>query len=55
MSESDGEGRGGKPGLSRRGFLTSMGAGAVTAVIPAHLAGSPIPVRYLSVEGLFDA
>ncbi len=41
MSKSNGDSPDEKKGFSRRGFLTSMGAGAVTVALPARLAGEP--------------
>ena len=43
MSRTNGGSSGEEKGVSRRGFLTSMGAGAVTVAIPARLAGEPPP------------
>ena len=41
MSPSNGDGRDEKQGVSRRGFLSSMGVGAVSVALPTHLAGEP--------------
>ena len=41
MSASEGGSRDGSPGLSRRGFLSSLGAGAVTAALPVPLSAPP--------------
>jgi xanthine dehydrogenase YagT iron-sulfur-binding subunit len=43
MSDANDPTRDAKAGVSRRGFLTSMGAGAVTVALPAKLAGAPPP------------
>ncbi len=43
MSASEGGSRDGSSGLSRRGFLSSVGAGAVTAALPARLTAAPSP------------
>jgi xanthine dehydrogenase YagT iron-sulfur-binding subunit len=42
MSAPEGGPRDGRPGLSRRGFLSSVGVGAVTAALPIRLP-TPIP------------
>jgi xanthine dehydrogenase YagT iron-sulfur-binding subunit len=43
MSASEGGSRDGRSGLSRRGFLSSVGAGAVTAALPIRLPAAPPP------------
>jgi len=43
MSASQGGSRDGSSGLSRRGFLSSVGAGAVTAALPVRLPADPAP------------
>lgn len=43
MSASQGGSRDGGSGLSRRGFLSSVGAGAVTAALPVRLPAPPPP------------
>ncbi|HSW29871.1 MAG TPA: (2Fe-2S)-binding protein [Longimicrobiales bacterium] len=43
MSASKGGSRDDSPGLSRRGFLSSVGASAVTAALPVHLPAAPPP------------
>jgi xanthine dehydrogenase YagT iron-sulfur-binding subunit len=43
MSASEGGSRDGSSGLSRRGFLSSVGAGAVTAALPVRLPAPPPP------------
>lgn len=43
MSASEDGSRDGTPGLSRRGFLSSLGAGAVTAALPVRLPAPPPP------------
>ena len=51
MSDSSDPTREGKKGFSRRGFLTSMGAGAVTVALPARLAGEPPPAAQVIQDG----
>ena len=51
MSDSTDPTRGAKEGVSRRGFLTSMGAGAVTVALPAKLAGEPPPAPQVVQDG----
>ncbi len=41
MSDPTGPKKDEQKGVSRRGFLTSMGAGAVTVALPTRLAGAP--------------
>jgi xanthine dehydrogenase YagT iron-sulfur-binding subunit len=43
MSASQGGSRDGSPGLSRRGFLSSVGVGAVSAALPVRLPTPPPP------------
>jgi xanthine dehydrogenase YagT iron-sulfur-binding subunit len=43
MSASQGGSRDGGSGLTRRGFLSSVGAGAVTAALPVRLPAEPAP------------
>lgn len=43
MSASEGGSRDGKSGLSRRGFLSSVGASAAAAALPVHLPAAPPP------------
>ncbi len=43
MSTSNADGSDGNRGVSRRGFLSSMGVGAVSMALPTELAGTPPP------------
>jgi xanthine dehydrogenase YagT iron-sulfur-binding subunit len=51
MSDANDPTRDAKAGVSRRGFLTSMGAGAVTVALPAKLAGEPPPPPQVVQDG----
>jgi len=51
MSDSPDPTREAKQGVSRRGFLTSMGAGAVTVALPAQLAGEAPPAAQVIQDG----
>lgn len=51
MSDPTGPKNDESKGVSRRGFLTSMGAGAVTVALPARLAGAPPAAAEVVADG----
>lgn len=51
MSDPTGPNRDENKGVSRRGFLTSMGAGAVTVALPTRLAGAPPAAAEVVADG----